>query len=184
MSFFAVLLMIVFFIRFKSKKDMIKQAGFHYAMELLLKPLLSVVMVVFAYYFFVVIGFILNKTNLWVLVLELESTSFVLSMFTSLFILIMIATIYFVFLFVLYGLLNDTMNHFMKKLGVRNIKQDKQISDVVKVVLFDYAKQKIQALNRNANLNFGTDATIRRQKHEKEMLARQIENDLLGGKHE
>jgi hypothetical protein len=58
MASFAVLLWSLFWIRFNEKRDMLKSAGFHYGVELMFKPLFSLIAVLFAWYFFYVIAFL------------------------------------------------------------------------------------------------------------------------------
>lgn len=146
MSSFAILLWSIFWMRFNEKKDILKSAGFHYGVELLFKPLFSLISVLFAWYFFYIVAFSIGVGSelLWTISPNEMSVGY---FFNVLMTLIMITMLYAIGLHYAYDLVDNINAEIMKKLGLKDIRDKQQLSDFLKAMLFDAAKDKLGSAN-------------------------------------
>lgn len=159
MASFSVLLWSFFWFRMKEKRDMLRQAGFHYGIELMFKPTFSLISVIFAWYFFYVIAFAVGHGIGWMWGMPLAGNDgMIRPYFDMLMIILVICMAYFVGLHYTYQLMDDMINELMKRLGVRNIKDNDRISDFVKAMIFNHAKNAIEHAHDMANKKFGRTA--------------------------
>jgi hypothetical protein len=146
MSSFAVLLWSLFWIRFNEKRDILKSAGFHYGVELLFKPLFSLIAVLFAWYFFYVIAFSIGVGSelLWTMSHGATGAGNYLSILMT---LIMITMLYAIGLHYAYDLVDNINAEIMKRLGLKDIRDKQELGDFLKAMLFDAAKDKLGSAN-------------------------------------
>jgi len=175
MSAFAVLLWSMFWFRYKEKRDLLKSAAMHYGLELLFKPLFSLIAVLFSYYFFYIIAFIIGTGIGWLWGFPIHSEgSIVRPFFNTLMVIIMLVTVFVVGYHMSYKMMDGLISEMMKTLGVKSMDDNDKVSAFVKAMLFDAAKNSVDSMNKNISRKFGRDAA------KSDMVARsRIANDSL-----
>lgn len=160
MASFAILLWAVFWIRFLEKREMLKRAGFHYAMELLLRPMLSLIAVVFASNFFYVSAFIVGVTMGWVFALPVsgEGAFGIRAILDTFIVLVLLVMVYVVALRYAYQLMGDLSSELLKRLGVNDDRQQDKLSEFLQVILFDRAKNFVNNKMNVLDREYGRDA--------------------------
>jgi hypothetical protein len=156
MASFSVLLWCLYWIRFKEKRQLLKQAGYHYGVELMFKPSFNLIAVLFAWYFFYIIAFVVGVSIGWVWSLPLSGEGQFLRGYTdALFVVIVIGFVYFVGLKYAYQLMDDLSGQLLEKLGVRNKKVKDEVSVFIKALLFDTAQKGWKGLHDKAGFRGG-----------------------------
>jgi hypothetical protein len=162
MSSFSVLLWCLFWFRYKEKHDLLKSAGYHYGVELLFKPLFSLVAVIFAWYFFTIVTFSVGIGVGWLWGLPVYTSSNYLRPFFDAFVVIaLIAFVYMVGLRLAYQQMSDLSGGLLRKLGVSDVKSKDKISELIKAMMFDKVRQSMTSLNNNISRHTGRDAAKR-----------------------
>jgi hypothetical protein len=162
MSSFAVLLWSLFWVRFREKREILKTAGYHYGIELLFKPSFSLIAVLFAWYFFYVVAFGVGITTSWIWALPIyDSYSPLRLLIDTVIVIMMMMFIYFLGLHYAYQLMDNLVTELMKRLGVRNIKDNDKIGEFVKAIMFDYASRAAGYFDDKINKGFGRQKTKR-----------------------
>lgn len=152
MASFSILLWCIFMIRFKEKRDIIKSAGLHYGVEILLSPTLASIAVIFAYYFFYVVAFAVGGTALFLEGLPLfEDRGVIRHYFDVLFSLVMIFFIFIMGLRYVYQLMEDMMGELLTRLGVNHQAMDDKIGEFVKAMLFDKARKLLDDAHKSTS---------------------------------
>lgn len=160
MSSFAVLLWSLFWWRYVEKRDLLKSAAMHYGLELLFKPLFSLIAVLFSYYFFYVIAFIIGTGIGWLWGFPIHSEgSLVRPYFNTLMVIIMLTMVFVVGYHISYKLMDGLISEMMQKLGVKSMNDNDKVSVFVKAMLFDAAKNSVKSMNENISKKLGRDAT-------------------------
>jgi hypothetical protein len=149
MASFSVFLWSLYLIRFKERRDVIKTAGYHYGVELMFKPTFNLIAVIFAWYFFYVVAFVIGVTMGWVFALPVSGEGHMLREYIDvLFIILMVAMVYFVGLKYCYQLMDDLSGELLEKLGVRNKKVKDELSTLLKAVLYEKAQSGMQSMHK------------------------------------
>lgn len=156
MASFSVLLWTFFWVRIKEKREILKMAAFHYGVEILFKPTFSLLSVIFAWYFFYVVTFIIGGSANWLFIIP--SDGLFGWAFHTLFVLVMIIFTYVVGLKYAYQLMSDMTSSLLQKLGVNDSKQNDKISETVKVILFEHAKNLTERGLSNIDNKHGRDS--------------------------
>ncbi len=160
MSSFSVLLWTLFWVRFKEKRSLLKEAGLHYGIELLLSPTFALISVIFAWYFFYVVAFGVGTGLSWVWQLPLnQGGGWLRSYFDTLVVIVLISTVYFIGLRYAYQLMSDLTGELLKKLGVADAKQKDRLGEIIKVILYDRVLEAAQSGNEKMSQKTGVDAT-------------------------
>lgn len=150
MASFSIMLWCFFWIRFREKRDLIKEAGTHYAVDMLFKPLFNLISVVVAWAMFFMLMFIVGMTSSWITILPLtgEGAFGLRSIIDPLFILIFIGLVFAVALKFSYQVMDEMSAELLTKLGVKNKSVKDSIGNVLKVMLYDRLMDKGQQLNQ------------------------------------
>jgi hypothetical protein len=144
MSAFSIMLMTLYWLRYREKRDVIKQASSHYGVEMALKPLFSLISILFAWFFFYAVSFLTGITIGWVWALPIgqEGGGFLRALLDPLFFIMIIGVVYFVGLRYAYSLMDDLTGQLLSHLGVNNQKTNDKVSTFIKAVLYDQVMAK------------------------------------------
>jgi hypothetical protein len=144
MASFAILLWCIFYVRMREQQDIIRNAGLHFGIEILLSPTLASVTIIFAYYFFYLVAFAVGGTSLFLEGLPLfENQGIIRHYFDALFSLVLIFFIFIMGIRYVYQLMEDMMGELLTRLGVNHRAMDDKIGEFVKAMLFDKARRAL-----------------------------------------
>lgn len=149
MASFSIMLWSFFWIRFREKRELIKEAGFHYGVDMLFKPLFNMLSVVFAWALFYMLMFLVGMTSNWITILPLsgEGALGLRALIDPLLILLFIGFVFGIALKFSYQVMDDMSSELLTKLGVRNKSVQDKIGIFIKAFLFDKATEKGKQMN-------------------------------------
>lgn len=146
MASFSILLWALYWVRFKEKRHILKEAGLHFGIEMWLKPLFSLITVLFAYYFFFVVAFLVANLSDWLSMLPFDGDGGMgtRALIDPLLSWIMIAFIYYIGLTFSLKLKTQMMSELMEKLGVRDMSaKDSNMGSFLQIILYQNLVDKL-----------------------------------------
>lgn len=175
MASFSILLWAMYWVRFKEKRQVIKDAGFHFGLEIMLKPSLSLLSVIYAWYFFYVIAFVIGGTISWINLLPLDGQGgmgmrYLLDPF---FAWMLIAYVYFVGLSFSYKTMDLMQSELFEKLGISGINEQNKMGMFLQTMIY----QKGQQLLTKMNMSLATDP-VRKKMEERFNQSKEAVDDL------
>ena len=175
MASFSILLWAMYWVRFKEKRQIIRDAGFHFGLEIMLKPSLSLLSVIYAWYFFYVVAFVVGGTMSWMNLLPLDGQGgmgmrYILDPF---FAWMLIAYVYFVGLSFSYKIMDQMQSELFEKLGISGINEQNKMGMFLQTVMY----QKGQQLLTKMNLSLAKDP-VRNKMEQRYNASKQAVDDL------
>lgn len=195
MASFSILLWCFFWVRFQEKRDLLKEAGFHYGVDMLFKPTFNLLSVLFAWVVFYVLMFVVGMTSNWISILPLsgEGAFGLRALIDPLFILLFIGFVYAMALKFSYNVMDEMSGELLSKLGVRNKAVKDNISTFIKAMLYDTVMEKGRAANQKlsgagkdqetqqkAMENMRAVQAAQRAQREQQQAAQEKQNDENG----
>jgi hypothetical protein len=175
MASFSILLWAMYWVRFKEKRQVIKDAGLHFGLEIMLKPSLSLLSVIYAWYFFYVIAFVIGGTISWINLLPLDGQGgmgmrYLLDPF---FAWMLIAYVYFVGLSFSYKTMELMQSELFEKLGISGINEQNKMGMFLQTMIY----QKGQQLLTKMNMSLANDP-VRKKMEERFNQSKEAVDDL------
>lgn len=138
MASFSVLLWAMYWVRFKEKRQVIRDAGYHFGLEIMFKPTMSLLSVIYAWYFFYVTTFVIGATISWVNLLPLDGQGgmgmrYILDPF---FAWMLIAYVYFVGLSFSYKMMDLMQSEIFEKLGISGINEQNKMGMFLQTMIY------------------------------------------------
>jgi len=149
MASFSVLLWAMYWVRFKEKRQIIRDAGYHFGLEIMFKPTMSLLSVIYAWYFFYVVTFIIGATISWVNLLPLDGQGgmgmrYILDPF---FAWMLIAYVYFVGLSFSYKIMDFMQSELFEKLGISGINEQNKMGMFLQTMIYQKGQQLLTKMN-------------------------------------
>lgn len=150
MASFSIMLWSFFWVRFKEKRELLREAGFHYGVDMLFKPLFNLLSVIFAWSLFYMLMFMIGATSSWISILPLSGDgAFGLrAILDPLFILLFIGLIFAMALKFSYQVMDEMSGELLSKLGVKNKAVKDSVGTFIKAMLYDKVMEKGQQMNQ------------------------------------
>ena len=145
MASFSVFLWAMYWTRFQENKDMLLRSMYHYGGQILLKPLLSLTSLLFAWYFFYAASFFIGMT-LGGFLNGAAGDSWIADVYHSLFKWFIIVVVYFYALKYIMGSIDDMTSDMLSKLGIEEKSSKDRVNDIIKLVLYEKSEEYTQKM--------------------------------------
>jgi hypothetical protein len=162
MASFSVFLWAMYWTRFQENKDMLLRSMYHYGGQILLKPVLSLTSLLFAWYFFYAASFFIGMT-LGGFLNSSGGDNWIADIYHSLFKWFIVVVVYFYALKYIMGSIDDMTSDMLSKLGIEEKSSKDRVNDIIKLVLYEKAEDFTQKMVSR----MGKDKSEAEKKHDK-----------------
>ncbi|MBE8232579.1 MAG: hypothetical protein HAW67_02500, partial [Endozoicomonadaceae bacterium] len=156
MASFSVFLWSMYWVRLGKNKQILQRTAIHYGGQILLKPMFSLIALLFTWYFFYAANYIISAT-----IGEFLSGVHVTGTFTSLYHVIIkwfvIFSVYALIIKLIISSVDQMTSDLFSKLGIEETTSKDRINDVIKLVLFEkgssLAQKSLQKMSNQQTQN-------------------------------